>query len=116
MFVRYPSQNTKTSEIYPMKKTYIIQYEQQTVKLKAVSGGIKHALACLKARWRIYYICTYIYIYISHTYLYLNFGAGPRGIRSIRGSELRFGLENTVGSFEIAIPARSAPAVPSEGP
>ena len=54
----------------------------------------------------------------THTYihLYLNFGAGARGTRGIRGSELRFGLENTVGSFEIAIPARSAPAVPSEGP
>ena len=39
--------------------------------------------------------------------IYLNFGAGSR---------LRFGVENTVGSFEIAIPARSAPAVPSEGP
>ena len=46
-------------------------------------------------------------------YIYLNFGASLRGLRR---SELRFGLENTVGSFEIAIPARSAPAVPSEGP
>ena len=40
----------------------------------------------------------------------------PRRTRGARGSELRFGLENTVGSFEIAIPARSAPAVPLEGP
>ena len=56
-------------------------------------------------------MCIYLFIY-----LYLNFGAGPRGLRGARRPDLRFGLENTVGSFEIAIPARSAPAVPSEGP
>ena len=54
-------------------KIYIINYKQQTVKRKAVSGGIKHALACLKAQWRIYiyiYIYMYVYIYI-YIYIYM---------------------------------------------
>ena len=40
-------------------------------------------------------MCLYI-----HVYLYLNFGAGPRGLRGARMPELRFGIKNTVGSFE----------------
>jgi hypothetical protein len=53
-----------------------------------------------------------IYIYI---YIYFNFGARLRRPRGLRGPGAHFAFENTVGSFKIAILARSAPPEPSEG-